>query len=141
MKSFFGLFFDFFTGKNQFSRPLFGQIVTFFTPTFVFHGHFLVFFWIFSRVTNKFSRAEIVFLHGEFYSFNGHILQFFFTGIILIFTGTLMGKFSRAVFYFHGHFSRVFQVFSRAFIFFTGTNVHFFHGEKSFFHGEKKNTG
>ena len=141
MKSFFGLFFDFFTGKNLFSRPLFGQILTFFTPTFIFHGHFLVFFWIFSRVTNKFSRAEIVFLHGEFYSFNGHILIFFsrasfcfsrahfqenFHGQFSIFTGTSRGFFR----FFHG-----LLFFSRAqmSIFFTGKNC--------FFTGKKKNTG
>ena len=73
----FWAFFRFFHMQKPFSSPLLGQMFIFFTPTFVFHGYFLVILWIFSRGTNEFSRAEIVFLHGEFYRFTGHILHFF----------------------------------------------------------------
>ena len=72
-KLFWG-FFGFFHGQKPFFTPTFW-------PNFdLFHAHFCfsrALFWIFSRGTNEFSRAEIVFLHGEFYSFNGHILHFF----------------------------------------------------------------
>ena len=121
----FWAFFRFFHGQKPFFTPTFWPNFDLFHAHFCFHGHFLV---IFSRVTNKFSRAEIVFLYGEFYSFNGYILHFFSRASFW---------FSRAHFQdnFHGQFSiftctsrGFFRFFSRAFIFFTGTNVHFLNG-------------
>ena len=136
MKSFFGLFFNFFTGKNLFSRPLFGQILTFFTPTFVFHGHFFGFF------------------HGEQMSFHGQKLCSYTENFIVL-TGIFRIFFHRHHFDFYGHtFRKIFTgsfLFSRALFegfsgFFTG--IYFFHGHKCpfFFTGKncfftgKKNT-
>ena len=120
----FGLFFDFFTGKNLFSRPLFGQILTFFTPTFVFHGHFFGFF------------------HGEQMSFHGQKLCSYKENFIVL-TGIFCIFFHGHHFDFHGHtFRKIFTgsfLFSRAlFEGFSGifTGIYFFHGHKFlFFHG------
>ena len=124
VKSFFGLFFDFFTGKNLFSRPLFGQILTFFTPTFVFHGHFFGFFHgeqmsfhgqkLCSYTENFIVLTGIfcIFFHGHHFDFHGHTFRKIFTGSFL---------FSRALFEgFSGIFTGIY--------FFTGTNFYFFHG-------------
>ena len=134
VKSFFGLFFYFFTGKNLFSRPLIGQILTFFTPTFVFHGHFFGFFHgeqmsfhgqkLCSYTENFIVLTGIfcIFFHGHHFDFHGHSFRKIFTGSFL---------FSRALFEgFSGIFTGIY--------FFTGTNFHFFTGKICFFTGKKK---
>ena len=65
-EKFFCPFFRFFYKRKPFSRPLLGQMFIFCTPTFVFHGYFLVIFWIFSLGTNEFSQPETVCLQGDF---------------------------------------------------------------------------
>ena len=131
VKSFFGLFLDFFTGKYLFSRPLFGQILTFFTPTFVFHGHFFGFFHgeqmsfhgqkLCSYTENFIVLTGIfcIFFHGHHFDFHGHSFRKIFTGSFL---------FSRALF---GGFSGIFT----GTFFFHGHNFVFFHGQEMFFHG------
>ena len=136
-KAFLGFFFfDFFTGKNLFSRPLFGQILTFFTPTFVFHGHFFGFFHgeqmsfhgqkLCSYTENFIVLTGIfcIFFHGHHFDFHGHTFRKIFTGSFL---------FSRALFEgFSGIFTGIY--------FFTGINFYFFTDKICFFTGKKKNT-
>ena len=98
-EKFFCPFFRFFYKRKPFSRPLLGQMFIFCTPTFVFHGYFLVFFWIFSRGTNEFSQAETVCLQGDFVQFYGHLFEFHGHTFRKIFTGSFRGFFK----FFHGH--------------------------------------
>ena len=129
-KAFLGFFSIFSRAKNLFSRPLFGQILTFFTPTFVFHAHFFGFFHgeqmsfhgqkLCSYTENFIVLTGIfcIFFHGHHFDFHGHTFRKIFTGSF---------QFSRAFFrgffrYFHVHlfFSRAqFPIFSRVKLFFS----------------------
>ena len=100
VKAIFGRFLVFFTGKNQFSRPLFYQILSFFTATFFFTGTFLGFF---SRVAKIVFTGRIRKKNSFCFQFHGEKDGFFsrastsvsrveflenFHGQISIFTGT-----------------------------------------------------
>ena len=67
---------DIFTGKNCFSRPLFG-IFYLFHATFVFHGHFLIVFLFFFFTGNKwfFTGRNLIFSTGRLRVFTGWIFE------------------------------------------------------------------
>ena len=115
MKVIFGVFFDFFTGRKSFSRPLFSS---FSTPHSHFHGHFSGIFHGWPILSFRIYNLIFTHLHVKIFE-NSHFSK--------IFTGRFC--FSRSLFSF----------FLRAFFFFwRALSWNFFTGCKIFFTGKQK---
>ena len=126
----FGTFWCFFTGKKIEKKPFHANFLEFFHAHFFFHGHFFRFF---SRVQNSVSRVWIWFFFSRFTGQK----YLFFHGLKFRFHGWNFIKFSRAEYFFHVHFHRVFSKFSRVpffhghiFCFFSRANLFFSRGKK-----------
>ena len=111
VKVIFCVFFDFFTGRKSFSRPLFSS---FSTPHSHFHGHFSGIFHGWPILS--FRIYNLIFTHLPVKIFENSHFSKIFTGRFC-FSRALFSFFLRA-FFFYGHFL---EIFSRdAKIFFTG---------------------